>query len=468
MTNVTLYDGRYSHSAVYVIGITMQTNSAITQHTIQKFQKNLGENPNIPILQNAVTNVSVENLALNRSVLVQTDHTFSNQLDDWKVTNQKSSGRCWMFAGMNLLRVATMKEMNVKEFEFSQNFVLFWDKIERANFFLEAIIETAGKDIDDRKVAHLLSRPMVDGGQWDMFADTVEKYGLVPKAAMPETESSSSTRLMNFILNTKLRQAAETIRGMHESGSPSEVVQDEKEKILDAVFRILSIHLGTPPSSFVWQWKDKDGEFRRDSEMTPLEFKDRYVAHSPREYICLVSDPRPSHPYGKTYTVEYLGSVHEAEPVLYLNVETERMKHLAMTIITEGEPVWFGCDMGKMAQRKMGIMDASLYEYERIYETSLDMEKSARLEYHQSSMNHAMLFTGVDILDGTPRRWRVENSWGDEPGEKGFFVMSDSWFDQYVFEIAVLKSRLTDIELKAIEEPPTVLPPWDPMGALAY
>lgn len=434
---------------------------------IRRFKIEFDRNPQNRTVQNAVTAVSVDDIALNRQALMATDHTFSHQLDDWAVTNQKSSGRCWMFAGLNLFRMDAMKKMNLKEFEFSQNFVLFWDKIERVNFFLEAMIETAGRDIDDRRVAHLLSKPVVDGGQWNMFVDVVKKHGLIPKAFMPETVSSSATARLNFILNTKARQAAKTLRDMFGNGESPSRIQEEKEKILETSYRILALHLGTPPERFAWQWVDKDKGFHRDEEMTPQEFARRYVSEAPDGYICLVNDPRPSHPFGKTYTVEYLGSVAGASGVLYLNVSIERMKELAMKTITDGAPVWFGCDMGKMVHRKMGIMDASIYEYDLVYDTSLDMDKSHRLEYHQSSMNHAMLLTGVDVVDGGPRRFRVENSWGDEVGKKGFFVMNDSWFDQNMFEIAVKKSYLTPDELKALEVPPVVLPPWDPMGALA-
>lgn len=442
--------------------------NSVTHEMIKTYQASLLKSSRLKALQNAATNISVNEIALNRQVLTETDHTFSNMLDDWPVTDQKSSGRCWMFAGLNLLRSAAMKKMNLTDFEFSQNFVLFWDKIERANFFLESIIETAGKDLEDRKVAHLLAGPVVDGGQWNMFVDIIEKHGLVPKTFMPETESSSNTRLLNTILNTKLRQAAAHIRALCKDGASVDTVRIEKDKVLQAVYRILAIHLGDPPERFAWQWHDKEKGFHRDDEMTPAEFAKAYVMQSPTDYICLVNDPRSSHPYGKTFTVEFLGSVVGADPVLYLNVEIERMKELTIKTLSDGEPVWLGCDMGKMVHRKLGIMDAGLYEYELIYDTSLDMKKSERLEYHQSSMSHAMLFTGVDLVEGKPRRWRIENSWGDAVGKKGFFAMNDSWFDDFMYEIAVKKSYLSASELAALEVPPIVLPPWDPMGALAH
>jgi bleomycin hydrolase len=441
--------------------------SAITAELIERFRSDLDFNQHYRTVQNAVTQITVDDIALNRRVITETDHTFSHLLDDWTVTNQKSSGRCWSFAGLNLFRVPVMKRMNLKDFEFSQNFVLFWDKLERCNYFLEAIIETADRDVDERTVAYLLDRPIVDGGQWTMFVNIIKKYGLVPQAFMPESESSSNTRRMNFILSSKLREAAKTIRDMAAKGRSRRALLEYKNEILNVIYRILSIHLGEPPAKFIWQWHDKDRKFHREEEMTPGQFYNSFIEVSPDEYVCLVNDARSSRPYGKTYTVEYLGNVIEGDAVLYLNVKIERMKKLAVQIIQQGEPVWFGCDMSKMMHRKLGIMDGDIYEYDRVYGSSFEMDKGSRLEYHQARMSHAMLFTGVDLIDGRPRRWRVENSWGDEYGKKGFFVMNDSWFDENMFEIAVKKSCLSSGELKALEEKPTVLPPWDPMGALA-
>ena len=444
-----------------------KSDGKITGELIVKFRSDLEFNQHYRTVQNAVTKIALDDVALNRKVITETDHSFSHLLDDWPVTNQKSTGRCWMFAGLNLFRPRVMKTMELKDFEFSQNYLLFWDKIERSNYFLQAVIETADRDVDDRTVAYLLDRPIVDGGQWTMFVNLVKKYGLVPKVFMPESESSSNTRRMNFILISKLREAAKTIRDMRAEGKPMPAVLEYKNEILNVIYRILCIHLGDPPDKFIWQWHDKERKFHRDREMTPQQFYKKYLEVPPDEYVCLVNDARPKRPYGKSYTVEYLGNVVEGDAVLYLNVKIERMKELAVKTIQDGEPVWFGCDMGKMMNRKLGILDGNLYEYDRVYGSSFDMDKGSRLEYHQARMSHAMLFTGVDLIDKKPRRWRVENSWGDESGKKGFFVMNDSWFDQNMFEIAVNKSYLSEKELEALEARPVVLPPWDPMGALA-
>lgn len=444
------------------------TDGALTPAFLDELRADFERKPAYRIAQNAVTQVTADDVALNRRAVTGIDHTFSHLLDDWPVTNQKTSGRCWMFAGLNLFRVGAMRQMNLKEFEFSQNYTLFWDKLERANYFLEAIIETADRDLDDRTVAFLLDHPVDDGGQWNMFVNLVQRHGLVPKAVMPETESSSNTRRMNSILVAKLREGAKTLRDLHAGRARESALREAKDGVLRAVYRILSIHLGTPPQRFDWQWNDKDRGFHREGEMTPRQFAEQYVGVPLDEYVCLVNDPRPTSPYGRTFTVEYLGNVVGGEPVKYLNVPIEVMKDVAMRTVMDGEPVWFGCDSGKMMRRDLGLWDAHVFDYETLYDTAFTLDKAARLQYHQTMMTHAMLFTGVDVVDGRPRRWRVENSWGPENnGRKGFFVITDSWFDQHMFEIAARREALP-VELRdAIDQEPIVLPAWDPMGSLA-
>ena len=440
---------------------------ALTTETLGGLATGFAANPVYRMAQNAVTQITVDDIALNRGIVTATDHTFSTLLDDWGVTNQKQSGRCWMFAGLNLLRVSAMRRMNVKEFEFSQNYTMFWDKLERANYFFEAIIDTAERDVDDRLVAFLLDGPLGDGGQWNMFVNLIKKHGLAPKAFMPETESSSNTRKMNAILRSKLREGAKQLREMHAAGESIDALRAAKQEQLTAVHRILSIHLGTPPDHFVWQWKDKEGTFQRADEMTPQQFAAEFVDLPLDEYVCLVNDPRASSPFGRTFTVQYLGNVVGGERVKYLNVEIDLMKEITRRTLESGEPVWFGCDVGKQMQRNLGIWDGRLFDYEGLYDTTFGLEKAARLEYHETQMTHAMLFTGVDVVDGAPRRWRVENSWGAEHGQKGFYTMNDSWYQEYMFEIAARTEYLPADLLAALDQDPIVLPAWDPMGALA-
>jgi bleomycin hydrolase len=447
--------------------VSKEHAGALASELVARLRQEFATNPANRLAQNAVTQVTVDDVALNRQIVAATDHTFSHRLDDWSVTNQKRSGRCWMFAALNLFRVGAMKKMGLKSFEFSQAYTLFWDKLERANYFLEAIIETRERDVDDRTVAFLLSRPIDDGGQWNMFVNLVKKHGLVPKAFMPETESSSNTMRMNAILRQKLREGAKTLRDLHAAGASVEALRAAKQKILAVVYRILCIHLGTPPERFTWQWTDQDKVFHRDENLTPREFAAKYVDLPLDEYVCLVNDPRPTSPYNRTFTVEYLGNVVGGAIVTYLNVDIQTMKSIAQRTIEDGEPVWFGCDVGKMMRRDLGIWDKDLYDYGTLYQTEFTLDKAARLIYHETQMTHAMLFTGVDLVDGVPRRWRVENSWGEDNGQKGFYTMNDSWFDEYTFEIAARRSYLPTELQQALALEPIVLPAWDPMGALA-
>jgi bleomycin hydrolase len=441
------------------------TNGTLTAEDLELLRKDFAATPAYRLAQNAVTRVTVDDVAINREIINNTDHSLSTLLDDWKVTNQERSGRCWLFAGLNLLRVGAMRKMGLKDFEFSQNYVMFWDKIERANYFLEAIIETADRDIDDRTVAYLLQSVADDGGQWNMFVAIVSKHGLVPKAFMPETQSSSDTGRMNSVLRSLLRQGVKTVREAAADGV--EAARAEKASVLRAIYRVLCIHLGTPPDRFWWQWTDKQREFHRDGELTPQEFAARYVDLPIADYACLVHDPRPSSPAGRTFTVQYLGNVLGAPPVTYLNVDMSLIKDIAARTLQQGEPVWFGCDVGKMMSNEYGVWDARLYDLASVYDTAFTLGKADRLVYHETQMTHAMLFTGVDVVDGATRKWRVENSWGSDKGKDGFYTMNDSWFDEYVFEIAARRDAIPEELRRALDDEPIVLPAWDPMGSLA-
>jgi bleomycin hydrolase len=440
-------------------------NGMLGAGDLELLRKDFSANPSYRLAQNAVTRVALDDVALNREIINNTDHSLSDLLDDWKVTNQERSGRCWLFAGLNLLRVGAMKKMGLKDFEFSQNHCMFWDKMERANYFLEAIMATAERDADDRTVAYLLDSVASDGGQWNMFVALVNKHGLVPKAFMPETHSSSNTARMNSVLRNLLRQGARSLRQASTRGLGE--ARAEKADILKVVYRVLCIHLGTPPERFDWQWTDKDRTFHRDGMLTPQEFASKYVELPIDDYVCLVDDPRASSPKGRTFTVEYLGNVLGALPVTYLNVDMSLIKEIAARSIRGGEPVWFGCDVGKMMSNDFAVWDAKLYDLPSVYDTSFTLDKAERLVYHETQMTHAMLFTGVDIVDEQPRRWRVENSWGAEKGRDGFYTMNDSWFGEYVFEIAARRDMLPEDLQRALTAEPIVLPAWDPMGALA-
>ena len=437
----------------------------ITRKQVVELRKEFDAEPSNKVAQNAVTNVQLPDLTLNRDLVQDIDDSFSIKLDDWKVTAQMRTGRCWLFATLNLFRVGAMKKMKLKNFEFSQAHTHFWDKFERSNHLLEAIIETSDRPVDDRTIHFLLSDPIGDGGQWNMATNLVRKHGLVPKTAYPESNSSSATRWMNAELKDILRSSASEIRAIIDGGGTVEEARAHKEKRIADIWRMLCIHLGTPPKTFNWQWRDKDGEFHRNGRMTPQQFAAEFVDIEWEDYVCIVNDPRNE--YYRTYTVDFLQNVAGGPPVVYLNVPSKDMKAITQKLLEDGIPVWMGCDVGKEMDRKRGLWDADLFDVEGLYGVEYGMDKADRLRHNQTMMTHAMLFTGVDVVNGRPRRWRVENSWGQDTGQKGYYTMNDSWYDQYMFEIAAPKDYLTEKMLEGLETEPVVLPAWDPMGSLA-
>ena len=437
----------------------------ITRKQVAELRKGFDAESSNKVAQNAVTNVKLPDLTLNRDLVQDIDDSFSTKLDDWKVTAQMRSGRCWLFATLNLLRVGAMKKMKLKNFEFSQAHIHFWDKFERANHLLEAIIETSDRPVDDRTIHFLLSDPIGDGGQWNMAMNLIRKYGLVPKSAYPESDSSSATRWMNAELKNILRSSACEIRAIVDGGGSIDEARAHKEKRIADIWNMLCIHLGTPPKTFNWQWRDKDNEFHRKGRMTPQQFAAEFVDIDWEDYVCIVNDPRNE--YYQTYTIDFLQNVAGGPPVVYLNVPSKEMKAITQKLLEDGIPVWMGCDVGKEMDRKRGLWDADLFDVEGLYGVEYGMDKADRLRHNQTMMTHAMLFTGVDVVNGRPRRWRVENSWGDKTGQKGYYTMNDSWYDQYMFEIAAPTSYLNEKMQAGLEAEPVVLPAWDPMGSLA-
>jgi len=436
---------------------------------VRRFDEAFAADPRNRLALNAVTAGKVQVVARNREAVVRaSQRTFSHVIKTPDITNQKQSGRCWMFAGLNVLRVAAMKSLKVDQFEFSQTYLQFYDKLEKANWFLETMITTADEPTDGRLITFLLQDPIQDGGQWDMFADLVRKYGVVPKSVMPDAESSGESMPMNGVLRAKLREYAAELRRRKAGGEAAGELRRRKDEMLATVYRMLAIHLGRPPREFEWQWRDSDDEFHRDSAITPEQFYERYVGVDLDDYVSLINCPTADKPFGKLYTVKHLGNVVGGTPVRYVNVDIATFKKAAATQIAAGRPVWFGCDVGKMAERDQGALDREMYDLELLYATEFAADKAERVEYGHSVMTHAMVLTGVDLDDkGRPRKWKVENSWGDKVGDKGYFVMSDRWFDEYMFEVVIERKHLPKRVLSVLDTEPVVLPPWDPMGSLA-
>ena len=427
------------------------------------------------VAMNAVTQVGIDEVAhnYNRSRLLQ--HRFSVSIDNGTVTSQAHSGRCWLFSSLNVARFVARKALNIDgestanpmgDFELSQNYAMYYDKLERVNYFLRdvAALVRAGEPVDSQLMRFLMGDVMGDGGQWIMAMNIYKKYGAVPKQFYPETASSQNTSQMNDQLRRLLHQAT-----AHMVANP-DGIDEIIDRTLEAGHRILTIHLGTPPTSFDWEWTDKDGVFHRDGRITPQEFWKRYVNAGLEDYVCLVDDPRPEHPKGRKIGIEHLGNVAGGDPTEYLNVPVEVMKDCARRLMSEqGLPVWFGADCHPMMDRKAGQWATDLFEYGRVYGVDFDMDKEQRVRFGDSAQNHAMAFVGVDVADDgrTTNRWRVENSWGGDIANKGYFTMSDDWFSQYVYEVAVPKSMLPEEYRQAFDQEAIMLPAWDPMGALA-
>ncbi|KJY50002.1 C1 family peptidase [Bifidobacterium kimbladii] len=427
------------------------------------------------VAMNAVTQVGIDEVAhnYNRSRLLQ--HRFSVSIDNGTVTSQAHSGRCWLFSSLNVARFVARKALNIDgkstanpmgDFELSQNYAMYYDKLERVNYFLRdvAALVRAGEPVDSQLMRFLMGDVMGDGGQWIMAMNIYKKYGAVPKQFYPETASSQNTSQMNDQLRRLLHQAT-----AHMVANP-DGIDGIIDRTLEAGHRILTIHLGTPPTSFDWEWTDKDGVFHRDGRITPQEFWKRYVNAGLEDYVCLVDDPRPEHPKGRKIGIEHLGNVAGGDPTEYLNVPVKVMKDCARRLMSEqGLPVWFGADCHPMMDRKAGQWATDLFEYGRVYGVDFDMDKEQRVRFGDSAQNHAMAFVGVDVADDgrTTNRWRVENSWGGDIANKGYFTMSDDWFSQYVYEVAVPKSMLSEEYRRAFDQEAIMLPAWDPMGALA-
>ena len=425
-------------------------------------------NPKFAAMENAISHNGLLTSLEKRSSAVENTPVFSLDLTKDKVSDQKASGRCWMFAALNTFRHKMIAGFQLEDFELSQAYTFFWDKYEKSNWFLEQVLATADQELTSRKVKFLLDTPQQDGGQWDMVVSLFEKYGVVPKSVYPESISSSNSRELNQILNKLLRQDAQILRELVAEGANSAELQAKKEELLQEVFNFLAMNLGLPPRQFDFSYRDKDNNFHSESGLTPQVFFKKYVDLKLDDYVSIINAPTADKPYGKSYTVEMLGNVVGSKPVRYLNVEMDRLKELAIAQMQAGETVWFGSDVGQSSNRKAGIMADGMYDFTSSMDIQLTQDKAGRLDYSESLMTHAMVLTGVDLDENEKaKKWKVENSWGEKVGNKGYFVASDSWMDEYTYQLVVRKEFLTEAELAAYEAEPIVLAPWDPMGALA-
>jgi len=445
----------------------MSKNISISQ--IKKYKKEFDSCMHCKTSMNTLTRSKLEDVTMDWESFRKIDHNYSHIIKDEmpKVTNQKASGRCWGFAALNLMRIEFSKKYNLSDFEFSQSYFMFFDKLEKSNYFLENILSTLDLEYDSRLVMWLLDSPIQDGGQWDMFVNLMEKYGIVPQSVMPETIHSSTSRPMNILVTRTLRKFASILRYEYEQGATLKDLRKIKIDMMSTIYKMLSNFIGQPPTTFDWQIRDKKKKFIKHENITPLDFYKKMVSIKLKDKVCLIHCPMSNKNFNELYTVKYLGNVTEGQIIKYLNVPIDELKKAAIKSIKNDEAVWFGCDVGKMFHRDLGVMDNRLYDYESFFGVNSDMDKATKLEYGDSQMTHAMLFTGVDIKNNKSTKWRVENSWGNKSGDKGYFLMSDEWFNEYNYEVVVDKKYLSKKILTMFDRNPIPLEPWDPMGALA-
>ena len=417
----------------------MNSNGQISREFLQSAKQAYSENPAKNIAGSIIQN-GIDNTARQQKSQIDMVQVFSDEIDTLDITNQKKSGRCWIFAGMNVLRYHMNKTLKFKNrnFELSQPYMMFYDKLEKANYFLESVIETADEPKDGRVVMWQFANLMNDGGQWDMLVNLMKKYGVVPKYTMPESYHSSNSYGMNTVLIKKLRMDGAALRRMAADGKGAAEVLAAKEKMVSEIYGMLCGFLGTPPETFHFAYRDADNNYHRDADLTPLSFFAKYAGEDfIGEYISLINAPTDDKPYGKTYTVKYLGNVVGGKPVLYLNLESDQLADMARRQVQDGMPVWFGCDVGKMYERELGIMDTGLYDYDTILNTDLNMPKADMLDYGQTVLTHAMTLMAVDVQDGKINKWKVENTLGrrsrrkrllrDESAETGSAITPTRW-----------------------------------------
>ncbi|KAF9425271.1 hypothetical protein BGZ94_007681 [Podila epigama] len=445
-----------------------QPQAVIRKDLVDQYSHQFNADPKNRMAQNAAHNLDFTTLLTNRDAITEDRHIFNVNIEpEAKVTNQKSSGRCWIFAAMNVFRLEIIKKYNLDEFELSQSYLFFWDKFEKSNWFLECMIDLRSKDINDRVVQHLLKEPVNDGGQWDMLVNLVHRYGVVPKSIYPESFTSSSTGKLNNLVISKLRDFAVVLRRLSAQGVSIEKLREEKEKMLKEIYNIMAITLGEPPKKpFTWSFRNKDKKYFEFTDLTPQSFFRDHVGYPVEDTVSIIDDPRNKRQ--ALYTVQYLGNISGGRPIRYINTEIQDLKDLAIKKLQSGKPVWFGADVGKFLQRDAGILDPKVFQYDLTFNVMFDMTKAERLLYGESLMTHAMVFTGVHVdKNGKSVRWRVENSWGEVGGDKGYLVMSDEWFSEFVYQIVLDKASVPQRLLDVLKQEAHVLPAYDPMGALA-
>lgn len=457
--------GKNFITAAFILACTGVFAQNITDKDLQEIQNSFKKDASTKAIQNILTtDKNIKDNALNRELQGKIDHYFKYRVDVKGITNQESSGRCWMFTSMNVLRPQVMKKYNLNNFDFSHNYLYFWDIFEKSNLFLENIIATSDKSMDDRTVTEYFKSPVGDGGVWNLYYNAAKKYGVVPQEVMPETAHSNNTGQMVSLINEKLRLGGFTLREMAENGKKTKDLRVEKNNILKDVYRILALCLGEPPHHFTWRYKDKSGNIKELTNYTPKQFYQEITPddYNPDNYIMIMNDP--TREYYKIYEIQNYRNTQEGINWIYLNLPNEDIKVAALASIKNNEAMYASCDVGKQFNRTEGILDPDMYDYESLLGVKLNMDKKARILTRQSGSSHAMTLVGCDTdQNDKPVKWEFENSWGASNGHNGYLTFTDKWFDEYMFRIVIHKNHLNAKAIEALKGKPVQLPVWDYM-----
>jgi bleomycin hydrolase len=439
---------------------------AITPEMIRQLGQKYISDRNNKLMESIITLNGLKKVALNKEAINKNVNVFSIELPKVKITNQKKSGRCWAFAGLNLLKREMAKNLNIdiETFELSQNYITFYDKLEKANTFYETMIDFHEKELMDRELLFILDCALYQGGTPQFFSELIKKYGIVPKAIMPETKDSEDADVLTDILSTKVRKDAIRLRQLCNGKVDTKELGALKQQMLQEVYNILCKTLGQPPEKFKFEYYDRDKKYNIIDSITPVKFYEQYIDISVDDYVMIGNVPMHNKQYGKLYKEkEYIANIIGLSNQYFLNLEISDFKDLVVKSLKNGEPVYFGGNVSKMSSRDFEIFDDDIYDFNGVLGIDLKMTKSEMLDYREISAEHMMVFTGVNMVDNTIDRWKVENSWGDKKHNKGFFIMSDSFFDQYVLECVINKKYLSDDQQKLLQQEPIIFEAWDPM-----
>lgn len=436
-------------------------NKEINKEILADFRKNLNQDATNNVLKNSVAQVGIfktaQNIEANRL-----NPTFNIEVPTGRVSNQKRSGRCWLFSALTNLRTEFAIKYKMKDFELSQNYLSFWDRLEKANYFYQNIIETANLPVDDRKVNLLFTYPNGDGGQWQYAADLINKYGVVPTYAMPETSVSENTSEFNSVLKKMMRKNGIELRQLVNEGSAN--LDQRVEEMLSEVYKLCVYSFGQPPVEFELSLRNDDDKLIEETSITPKDFLNKYFNMKLSDYVNVMNSPQKSKKYNQVYTIETDGNVVGGTTEKYLNLPIKRLEELSIEQLKSNDTVWFGNDVLNQSQRTKGLLYGNLYQVDKLFGMDMKLDKGDALDYRQSEVSHAMVLTGVNLVDSKPNRWKVENSWGEANGDKGYFTADNAWFEDNIYEVVINKKFLTDEELIAFDQEPVVLPAWDAMA----